>query len=105
MRSIKLAIAAVAMTTLSGCGSFWDPVEVPAGYVGSYGTTQPTRYDAERAAHWANYRTPAGGTAAAGANASGPGPAVNAAGQCTTGVLTTCHFPGRGPGPCCAPAQ
>lgn len=99
MRYIRLTIAAAAVTALSGCGSFWDPVEVPAGYAASYGTREPTRYDAERAAYWANYRTPAG------ANASGARPAVDAAGRCASGVLTTCRFPGRGPGPCCAPAQ
>ena len=104
MRYLKLALAGAAATmALSGCGAFNEYVPADPNFAG-YGVAPKSRYDAEREAYWANYRTPVGG-ATAGSSASGTTPATNAAGQCTVGSPAPCRFPDGSWGTCCASPQ
>lgn len=104
MKQILAAAAATATAVLCGCGAFNEYVPADPNFAG-YGVAPQSRAEAERQAFWNNYRTPVGSTAPAGSGTRASGPATNAAGQCTTGVMTTCVFPGGTTGPCCAPAQ
>lgn len=100
----QAAVAAAAMAALSGCAGFDEAMNELYEGAMAY-EQQEAQRRAQEQAFWNNYRTPVGSTTGRTNGTATSNVRTNATGQCTSGVMTTCVFPGGGTGPCCAAAQ